>query len=472
MRGFKRNLMEQMNQETTEMTSFRQDKFAIGDQEYDLTKPLTYEQALSHVKTKLKDEVANALEESTRQRHEGVVIQKNKAYLRNMIEKFTTLITDIVEDDYLRLKELTPEAFIKQCTSELVGFDILDDAFADDSVSDIYVYQWNKIYVESDGVNKRYNRSFRNEKHYQDFIERLVKQAEVQFNKGDDKITDFDLFEDRYCAVNQVVSAQSSSLTIRKHGESHVRLSQIIAGGGMNEDMAELFRLIFKGQCNLIYAGITGSGKTTTLRALVDAYVTDLNRRILTCEDTRELFLENEQTLELVTFKSKDPKKSIGLSNLVKTALRLKPKYILVGEVRGEEAEAAVEAAATGHSTSFTMHAEKPIDTVNRLVTNYQKAMPQLGSDIVERIIGEAIDYVAIQKNIPDIGRRVVSITEVNYNYENGRVALKPIMIYNYETNDFEIVGDISQDVVDRMLGAGVKMNEIKAWRQRGGFES
>ena len=103
MRGFKRNLMEQMNQETTEMTSFRQDKFAIGDQEYDLTKPLTYEQALSHVKTKLKDEVANALEESTRQRHEGVVIQKNKAYLRNMIEKFTTLITDIVEDYYLRL---------------------------------------------------------------------------------------------------------------------------------------------------------------------------------------------------------------------------------------------------------------------------------------------------------------------------------------------------------------------------------
>ena len=143
---------------------------------------------------------------------------------------------------------------------------------------------------------------------------------------------------------------------------------------------------------------------------------------------------------------------------------------VLVGEVRGEEAEAAVEAAATGHSTSFTMHAEKPIDTVNRLVTNYQKAMPQLGSDIVERIIGEAIDYVAIQKNIPDIGRRVVSITEVNYNYEKGRVALKPIMAYNYETNDFEIVGDISQDVVDRMLGAGVKMNEIRAWRQRGGF--
>lgn len=471
MASFRSKLISQAQSEQNEnqeMNSFYQERhYLLGEEEYDTSQALTYVQGLTHVKGKLKKEVADALEESTIQRQNGVVVQKNKAYLKKMLEDFTEMITTVVEEEELRFRGMTSEQFIKQCTSELVGFDILDDAFADDSVSDIFVYAWNKIYVESHGENKRYERTFRDEKHYQDFIERLVKQAEVQFNKGDDKITDFQLFEDRFCAVNQVISTQSSSLTIRKHGESHIRLSQIIAAGGMNQDMADLFGLIFKGQCNLIYAGITGSGKTTSLRALVDEFVTDLNRRILTAEDTRELFLENDQTLELVTFKSKDPNKSITLSHLVKTALRLKPKYILVGEVRGEEAEAAVEAAATGHSTSFTMHAEKPIDTINRLVINYQKAMPRLGSDIVERIIGEAIDYVAIQKNIPGIGRRVVSITEVSYNYEKGRVALKPIMVYDYELNTFKIVGDIAPDVIDRMLGAGVKMEEIKKWRAK-----
>lgn len=444
--------------------SYNQQKRRLGDQDYDIREILTYEQGLDYVKGILKKELQATLEDTIRQRAQGVIVKKNKAFFKKRLAEYTERVSEIVKENQLRFYGYSPDEFIKLCVSEVVGWDILDDAFADDGITDIYVYKWDKIYVEKNGENEFYPRKFRNEKHYQDFLDRLKLEADAKFDKGSHKIADFDLFEDRFCAVNQVVAPGGSSLTIRKHAESHVRLSQIIEKNGMDEVMAELFRLIFKGQCSLIYAGITGSGKTTTLRALADAYITDLNRRVLTCEDTRELFLENQQTLELVTVKGNQGKGDVKLENLITTALRLKPKYIMVGEVRSLEAEAAVEAAATGHSTCFTMHAEKPIDTVNRLVTNYQKAMPQLQSDQVECIIGAAVDFVAIQKNIPGIGRRVVSITEISFDSEKRRVKMIPIMSYDYKTDTFKVLNLFSEDVIDKMLGAGVRYDEIEAW--------
>lgn len=136
----------------------------------------------------------------------------------------------------------------------------------------------------------------------------------------------------------------------------------------------------------------------------------------------------------------------------------------------GAEAMGAVEAASTGHSTIFTMHAGKIIDAVNRLVVNYQRAMPQLGSDIVERIVATAIDFVCIQKHIPGIGRRVTSIAEIGFDYEKGRVKVIPIMEFNYETNSFEFINNFSQDVLSRMLGTGLTHEEIREWQRKAGL--
>ena len=124
---------------------------------------------------------------------------------------------------------------------------------------------------------------------------------------------------------------------------------------------------------------------------------------------------------------------------------------------------------ATGHSTIFTAHADKPIDTINRLVINYQKAMPMLGSDIVERIVGNAVDFVIIKKNIPGIGRKITGISEINFNYETGRVSITPIMKYSYQTDEFCFVNTISSDCKEKMLGAGVRYEDLEAWERKAG---
>lgn len=432
-----------------------------------------YDEALEVVRDELKVQLVENLEERvlSSSNHEQVI--KNKAYLRKIKENYRDKITSIVYSKNIKVRDYPDiQVFIDEMIDEFAGHSVLSDAFRDDGVSDIYCLAWNKIYIEKNGKNERYEKidrngktipvTFRSPKHYKDFLERILREANKEINNGDSKIVDFDLYEDRYCATSKKVSPKDYSITIRKHSENHIKLHQIIEKNVMSQRVADLLGTFILGELNLIYAGITGSGKTTSIRALLDDYVTKANKRMLVCEDTQELFPENDHTLELVSVKSDDAKLAIPIGQLIVTALRLKPKYIVVGEVRSTEAESAVEGMATGHSTIFTMHSGSAIDAVNRLETKYLMAMPSLGVDVVERIIGSALDYITIQDDIPGIGRRVTSITEVTYNYETRRVDLKPIVRFDFKKKDFVFENKISSEKAEKMLRRGITYEQLK----------
>lgn len=393
---------------------------------------------------------------------------KTKASLRKLKEQRRAQVSDVVFKQNLRVRDYEVADFITSAVEEFVGYSILYKAFNDPAVSDIFCLQWNKIYIEKNGNNELYPHHFRNQKHYQDFIERVLRDGGNGIGKvvdnGENKIVDAEFFGDRIQATSKSVSPKDYSITFRKHNESHILLERIIDQGVLSPDLAEFLGTAILGELNLIYAGITGSGKTTTIRALIDHYVTLSNKRMLVVEDTQELSPTNDHTLELVSSKNQDPKLAVTLQDLILTALRLKPKYIVVGEVRGIEAQSAVEAMETGHSTIFTMHGGEPINIVNRLVTKYLTAMPSLGIDVVERIIGSAVDYIAIQDDIPGIGRRVSVVAEVSYDFESGRVDLKPIYEFDFETYSYKMVNKISPAKAKRMLRRGVKKEEINKW--------
>lgn len=442
--------------------SFRQEKNKITSAKQEGNVMYDYDEALDVVREELKLQLVDDLEQKLLASDKAETIIKNKAYLRRKKEDHREKITNIIYSRSLRIRDYDSQTFIDEMVDEFAGHSILSDAFRDDGVSDIFCLAWNKIYMEKNGKNVKYEKSFRSPKHYKDFVERLLREAGKEMNNGANKIVDFDIYEDRYCATSKKVSPKDISLTIRKHAESHIKLHQIIDKGCMSQKVADLLGTFILGELNLIYAGITGSGKTTSMRALLDYYVTKANKRMLVCEDTQELFPENDHTVELVTSKGDSEETTITLGDLIITALRLKPKYIVVGEVRGVEAESAVEGMATGHSTIFSMHAGLPIDAVNRLVTKYLQAMPSLGVDVVERIIGNALDYIAIQDDIPGIGRRVTSITEVTYDYVTRRVALKPIVKFDFKTKDFSFENKISPEKAEKMLRRGIPYETLK----------
>lgn len=421
-----------------------------------------HDEALDFVREKLGEKLVSRMGQG---KEETVSVVKDKPYLRKRKEEYRTLISEIVYSESLRVRGYDRiDVFIDELVSEFAGYSILDEAFDNPDVSDIYVIRWDLIFVEEGGKNKKYHKHFRSEKHYKDVLERFVREAGKEINKGDLSIVDFELYGDRGCATSTKVSPEDYSLTIRKHTEEHIRRDDVIRSGVMNEEMADFLGNTIIGESNIIYAGITGSGKTTTIRALLDHYVPLANKRMLVVEDTQELFPENEHTLSLVSVKNDDPRVAVTLTKLIYTALRLKPKYIIVGEVRGEEAQAMVEGMETGHSTITTMHGGTAWNIINRLVTKYMMAMPSLSIDVVERIIGSSLDYVCIQDNIPGIGRRLTSVTQVSYDFTTRRVDLRSIYRYDFIKKDFVMDNRISQEKADNMMRRGVRWEEIEMW--------
>lgn len=392
---------------------------------------------------------------------------KTKEDLRHEKQKVRKWVSDCLVNSNISIRGYQDDKitdFIEQMVGEYAGYSILEEAFADDDVSDIYCIDYKTIFVEKNGKNERYPHQFKSPEHYKNVVERFIRTNGKEINNGENKIVDFEMYGDRGCATCPVVSPRDYSLTMRKHQEDHIILDQLLEWECMSEEMKDFFGLVINGEGNLIYAGLTGSGKTTSIRAMIDYFVTKNNRRMLVCEDTQELFPTNEHTLELVSIKTDKKETSIPLEALIVTALRLKPKYIVVGEVRAAEAQAAVEAMETGHSTIFTMHGGTPINIVNRLVTKYLMAMPELGIDVVERIIGSAVDYIAVQDNIPGIGRKVSIIEEINYDFDKQRVKLVPIFRFDFEKRDFVMLNRLGEDKISKFMRRGVPREEAMKW--------
>lgn len=433
---------------------------------------LSYGEAMSEVRDYLSEKISEKMADEAKYEREssGNVVIKDKEYLRNKKAEYRAYITEAVTFNQIRVKDYEGDKiddFIEEMVGEFAGYSVLEDAFADPKVSDIYVIDWETIFVERGGINERYHKTFKSANHFERVLKRFIGEAGKEINLGDSKIVDFELYQDRGCATSPGVSPRGYSVTLRKHAEDHITRDQLVEWGTMDERISDLLGMLINGETNIICAGLTGSGKTTTIRALLDYYVTRSNKRMLVCEDTQELFPKNEHTLELVSVKGDDPKLAVPLGELIFTSLRLKPKYIVVGEVRGVEAEAAVEGMETGHSTIFTMHGGNPWNIMNRIVTKYFMAMPNLGIEIVERIIGSGVDYVFIQDNIPGIGHKITSLSEVNYDFDEKTIKLKTIFRFDFETETWVWEGLLGADKTDKMLRRGIPLETLRPWMEK-----
>lgn len=393
-----------------------------------------------------------------------IVNDMTKEEYRENIKTHYELISDLIYQSSFSIKGYELEDFILLMTHRIAGFDILDEAYEDTTVSDIHIVSWDTIFIEKDGEDILYHKTFDDNDHYKRFVERIVGLAKKQTNKAENKILDFELFGDRFSVINEVSAIKGHAISIRKHPETHRNRRNLIEGGTITLEQARFIDVIIQGETNTIMGGITGSGKTTSMRALLDYSLGKNKKRVLVCEDTRELYLENKHTVDLVSIKSNDKKLALTLYEIVLATLRLKPKYIIVGEVRGAEAISAVEAMETGHSTHMSMHGGSTWNILNRLINKYMTKMAELGIEVVERIIGSALDYVMIQHNIPGIGFRITSIDEISYDFVNHKFVVNPIFKFNQEKGIVERVGSINKEKADQMMFRGVKYEDIKEW--------
>jgi len=165
-------------------------------------------------------------------------------------------------------------------------------------------------------------------------------------------------------ALGEEVTPRGSAFTIRKYAEEPFTPVDLLEFGTVDLDMLAFLWLAIESNRSLIFAGGTAAGKTTSMNAM--SMFIPPRSKVLTIEDTRELSLYHDNWLSSVTRERFD-EDDITMYDLLRSALRHRPEYIVVGEVRGEEAVTLFQAMNTGHTTYSTMHADSVQTVINRL---------------------------------------------------------------------------------------------------------
>jgi pilus assembly protein CpaF len=211
----------------------------------------------------------------------------------------------------------------------------------------------------------------------------------------------------RVCAVIEPVAVDGPCLTIRRFALRPLPLSAFTA-----PDVAVLLEETIAARCNLLVSGATSSGKTTLLNALTA--LVPKTERIITLEDIAELRLSHPHVVRFETRPaSAEGTGEITLAQLLRTALRMRPDRLVLGEVRGAEAVQLVQAMNTGHDGSMsTMHANSATDAVARLCSLVLQEVPGWPLEAIHDQVRRSIDVVVHVGRSTDNERQVIEVCE------------------------------------------------------------
>ncbi len=302
----------------------------------------------------------------------------------------------------------------------MFGYGILDALINDPSTTEIMVNGLEKIFIERDGkieqpTNKRGELlKFNNKDELLYVIEKIVAPINRKVDESN-PIVDARLPNGfRVNIVLNPISLDGHIITIRKFPECPYTMDKLVKFGMLPEYLADFLNTLVKARYNIIVSGGTGTGKTTFLNALSN-YI-DSESRIITIEDSAELKLSGLNNL--IRLETRPPniegKGEVTMRDLVRSALRMRPDRIIVGEVRGGEALDMLQAMNTGHDGSLsTGHANSSFDMLSRLETMVLMAGLELPLNSIRQQVSSAVDLIIHLGKLQNGIRKVVQVTEI-----------------------------------------------------------
>ncbi len=320
---------------------------------------------------------------------------------------------------------------IQDVSDDILGYGPIDKLLRDDDVSEIMCNGPSQIYVERSGKLTLDETTFVDEMHLRRIIEKIVAQVGRRIDESsplcDARLPD----GSRVNAVIAPLAVGGPFLTIRKFSADPLRIDDLIRFGTLSVHSARFLQACVVGRLNVVVAGGTGTGKTTTLNVLSSFIPSD--ERIITVEDAKELQLHQDHVLSLETRPPNvEGKGEVAIRDLVKNTLRMRPDRIVVGECRSGEALDMLQAMNTGHDGSLTtLHANNPRDTLSRLETLVLMAGFDLPVRAIREQIASAVDMIVQLQRLRDGSRRITHITEVA-GMEGDVITLQDVFLFDY----------------------------------------
>lgn len=307
--------------------------------------------------------------------------------------------------------------------NSLRKLDVLQELIDDPDVSEIMVNGPKHIFYEKEGRVQVWDQSFADEEKMQDVIQQIVGKHNRVVNLSN-PIVDTRLADgSRVNIVLFPISLEGSVITIRKFPRHPLNMETLIARQAISREAAELLELLVQRRYSILISGGTSSGKTTFLNALSQYIPAD--ERVITIEDSAELQIQGIDNLVRLETRNANMEgvMPITIRDLIRSALRMRPDRIIVGECRGAEAFDMLQALSTGHDGGLsTAHGNSCRDILSRL-----EMMVLMGMDLplaaIRRQIASAIQVIVHLGRLSDKSRRVIEIAELD-GMEEGELKL------------------------------------------------
>ena len=324
------------------------------------------------------------------------------------------------------------ELIRKRLFDTLRRLDVLQELVEDDGITEIMVNGCSRIFVERNGRMEPWKECFTSRERLEDVIQQIVSRVNRAVNTAS-PIVDARLEDgSRVNVVLPPVAPDGPILTIRKFPAEAISMEKLILLGSITPEAAEFLEILVEVGYNLFISGGTGSGKTTFLNAL-SAYIPS-EERLITIEDSLELQIAGIPNLVRMETRNPDAegKGGIGIRELIRTSLRMRPDRIIVGEVRGAEALDMLQAFNTGHDGSLsTAHANSPYDLLSRLETMVLMA-GELPLAAIRQQIASSVEILVHLGRIKGGARKGLEIMEV-LGYEEGEIRCQTLYYYSEE---------------------------------------
>ena len=345
--------------------------------------------------------------------------------------------------------------------AEVVGYGPIQDVLADDSYSEIMVNGPKQVWVERDGKLCRTDITFVDPDHVIRIIQRIVaplgRRCDESSPMVDARLPD----GSRVNAIIPPLSLIGPTLTIRKFRRVPFAAGDLLKNGSVTSDALEFLATCVRGRLNIIVAGGSGAGKTTLMNTLSN-YVSG-RERIITIEDAAELQLQQEHVLPLETRPpNAEGRGEVGVRELFRNALRMRPDRVIIGECRGPEALDMLQAMNTGHDGSLTtIHANGARDALSRIETMVLTGGAELPLRAIREQIVSAIDLVCYVERMQDGTRKITQVSEVR-GLEGDIVTMQDIFAFdNQGLHGDKVMGDlkptgIRPSFADRLAARGL----------------